>query len=224
MTALELTRQQLDSVHSETLRTGYQARPEVSTIRTEGRDLLVKDYHKGKSLFGRLLGRFLTYREKIAYERLKDLPGIPRYYGMLDPYALILQYVPSKHVRDVDPDQIPADFFYLLSELVENMHSRGIAHGDLHKLDNILIDNRGHPVIVDFTSAIMTGSNPLAALLLPIFCDDDWRGIYKLKKQVAPGLLTEQQWEFLNHHNLGERIFRRIRKPIRSLIKRWSSK
>ncbi len=224
MTVSELTRQQLDSVSSETLRTGHQARPEVSTVRTEGGDLLVKDYHRGKSLFGRLLGRFLTYREKIAYERLKDLPGIPRYYGMLDPYALILQYVPSKHVREVEPNQIPTDFFRLLSELVENLHSRGIAHGDLHKLDNILIDNRGRPVIVDFASAIMTGSNPLAALLLPIFCAEDWRGIYKLKQQVAPGLLTEQQRKFIDHHNLGERIFRRIRKPIRSLIKRWSSK
>jgi len=224
MTASELTRQQLDSLPSKTLRSGYGARPEVRIIRSDSRDLLVKDYHKGKSLFGRLLGRFLTCREKIAYERLKDLPGVPRYCGLLDPYALILEYVPSKHVQDVDPAQISADFFRLLSELVTNLHRRGIAHGDLHKLDNILIDDRGRPVVVDFTSAIMTGSNPLVALVFRILCDEDRRGIYKLKNQVAPHLLSEQQRKFLNHHSLGERIFRRIRDPIRSLIKRWSSK
>jgi len=224
MTASELTRQQLASLPLETLRAGPLARPEVKVVCMEGSDLLIKDYRSGKSLFGRLLGRFLVFREKTAYERLKDLPGTPHYYGRVDPYALILQHVPAERVLDVDPEQIPADFFPLLSELVENLHSRGIAHGDLHKLDNILIDRSGRPVIVDFTSAIMTGSNPLVALLFPILCDDDWRGIYKLKDKVAPELLTEQQRAFLQRRGLGERIYRRIREPIRSAIKRWSSR
>ena len=223
MTASELTRQQLASLPSETLRAGPRARPEVKIVCMEGSDLLIKDYGSGKSLFGRLLGRFLVFREKIAYERLNDLPGIPSYYGTVDPYALILQHVPTERVLDVDHEQIPADFFRLLSELVESLHSRGIAHGDLHKLDNILIDDRGRPVVVDFTSAIMTGSNPLVALVFPIFCDDDWRGVYKLKDKVAPKLLAERERRFLHHRSLGEQIFRRIREPIRSLIKQWSS-
>jgi len=224
MTASELTRQQLASLPSETLRAGPQARPEVKIVRMEDSNLLIKDYGSGKSLFGQLLGRFLVFREKIAYERLNGLPGIPSYYGTVDPYALILQHVPTEPILDVDYEQIPADFFHLLSELVENLHSRGIAHGDLHKLDNILIDDSGRPVIVDFTSAIMTGSNPLVALVFRIFCDDDWRGVYKLKDKVAPELLTEQERKSLQHRSLGEQIFRRTREPIRSLIKRWSSK
>jgi len=139
----------------------------------EGSDLLIKDYGSGKSLFGRLLGRFLVFREKVAYGRLNGLPGIPSYYRTVDLYALILQHVRAEPVLDVDLEQVPADFFRLLSELVENLHGRGVANGALHKLDNILIDNSGRPVIVDFTSAIMTGSNPLVALLFPILCDDD---------------------------------------------------
>ena len=224
MTASELTRQQLASLPSETLRAGPRARPEVKIVCMEGSDLLIKDYGSGKSLFGRLLGRFLVFREKVAYERLNGLPGIPSYYGTVDPYALILQHVRAEPVLDVDREQVPGDFFRLLSELVENLHGRGVAHGDLHNLDNILIDNSGRPVIVDFTSAIMTGSNPLVALVFPSFCDDDWRGVYKLKDKVAPELLTEQERKFLHHRSLGEQIFRRIREPIRSLIKQWSSR
>ncbi len=224
MTVSELTREQLAELPGRMLRAGRRARPEVKTISVGSGEVLIKDYRCGKSLFGRLLGRFLIYREKTAYERLRDLPGIPRYYGTLDPYALILQHVPAEGVLDVDRKQVPADFFRLLSELVENVHNRGIAHGDLHKLDNILIDRSGRPVIVDFTSAIMTGSNPLVALLFPVFCDDDWRGVYKLKDKVAPELLTEQQRAFLQHRSLGERMFRHLREPIRSLIQRWSSR
>ncbi len=67
MTASELTRQQLASLPSETLRAGPRARPEVKIVCMEGSDLLIKDYGSGKSLFGRLLGRFLVFREKIAY-------------------------------------------------------------------------------------------------------------------------------------------------------------
>ncbi len=222
MTAFELTRQQLDNLPSETLRPGPRARPEVKIISTQDSSVLIKDYGSGKSLFGRLLGRFLVFREKMAYRRLNGLPGIPSCYGTVDPYALVLQHIPAERVMDVDHQRISADFFRLLSELVENLHSRGVAHGDLHKLDNILIDDRGRPVVVDFASAIMTGSNPLVAYLFPILCDNDWRGVYKLKDKVAPELLTEQQREFLHHRSLGERIFRYIREPIRSLIKRWS--
>jgi len=209
MTASELTREQLAELPGQMVRAGRRARPEVKTVSIGNSEVLIKDYRSGKSLFGRLLGRFLVFREKTAYQRLRDLPGIPRYYGTLDPYALILQHVPAEGVLEVDRQQVLADFFRLLSEF---------------KLDNILIDRSGRPVIVDFTSAIMTGSNPLVALLFPIFCDDDWRGIYKLKDKVAPELLTEQQRAFLQHRSLGERMFRRIREPVRSVIKRWSSR
>jgi len=192
-------------------------------MQMDGSELLVKDYRKGKSLLGLLLGRFLIFREKLVYGRLHDLPGIAHCYGTVDAYALVLQYIPARRVLQADFKWMPPDFFEALSILVERLHKRGIAHGDLHKLDNILVDSSGQPVIVDFTSVIMIGSNPLVALVFPLMCDDDWRGVCKLKAKVAPALLTEQEREFLGHRSLWERLFRRIRQPIRSLIKRWSA-
>lgn len=218
-----LTRQNLATHTAAVVRVADEARPEVKSVSLDGRDLVVKDYRDGKSPFGRLLGRFLIFREKTAYERLDGLDGIPRYYGTLDAYALILQQVPARPVTEVGAGQIPKDFFPRLSQLVESLHRRGIAHGDLHKLDNILIDEEGRPVILDFTSAIMSGSNPLVVLVFSLLCDDDWRGVYKLKRQVAPDRLTNREQEFLEHRSFCERVFRRVREPFRSAVKRWSS-
>ena len=218
-----LTRQNLADHITDVVRAGGESRPEVKSICVGGSDLVVKDYRSGKSRFGRLLGRFLIWREKTAYERLAGLASVPCYYGTIDPYALVLQHMPARRVLQVAPDEIPPDFFDLLSQLVRSLHRRGLAHADLHKLDNILIDEDGQPVIVDFTSAVMVGSNPLAALLFPILCDDDWRGVYKLKREVAPAQLTDQEREFLERRGLCERIFRRIREPFRVLIRRWST-
>ena len=86
------------------------------------------------------------------------------------------------------------------------------------------MDAQGHPVLVDFTTAIISGSNPMAALLFPVLCDDDWRGVYKLKRTIAPETLTEQEREFLDYRSPCERWFRRWREPVRALIKRWSAK
>ncbi len=218
-----LTRQNLADYATDVVRAGGEARPEVRSVRVGGSELVVKDYRSGKSLFGRLLGRFLIWREKTAYEWLEGLPGVPRYYGTIDPYALVLEHVPARCVLAVAANEIPLDFFDRLAELVSSLHHRGIAHGDLHKLDNILMDENGRPVIVDFTSAVMVGSNPLAALLFPVLCDDDWRGVYKLKREVAPERLTDEEREFLERRSLCERIFRRIREPFRVLIRRWST-
>ncbi len=218
-----LTRQNLADYTTDVVRAGGEVRPEVRSVRVGGSELVVKDYRSGKSLFGRLLGRFLIWREKIAYEWLEGLPGVPHYYGTIDPYALVLQHVPGRHASAVPADQIPVDFFDQLSELVRSLHDRGIAHADLHKLDNILIDENGQPVLVDFTSAVMLGSNPLAALLFPVLCDDDWRGVYKLKREIAPERLTDEERDFLEQRSLYERIFRRIREPFRALIRRWSA-
>ncbi len=218
-----LNRQNLSDYTTEVVRAGRDARPEVKSVSLDGSDLVVKDYRSGKSLFGRLLGRFLVLREKAAYECLDGLRGVPHYYGTLDAYALILQHMPAQRVTEVAPDAVPPGFFELLAEIVDNLHRRGIAHGDLHKLDNILIDENAEPVILDFTSAIMTGSNPLAVLLFSALCEDDWRGVYKLKREIAPEQLTAQEREFLARRSLGERLFRRVREPFRTLIKRWAT-
>ena len=220
---IELTRENLDELTVDIARPGEATRPAVRVVRVNGREFVIKDYAAGGNQFKRLMGRCLVAREKAAYKRLQGVTGIPEYYGTLGAYTLVLQRIAARPVTEVSAEQLGGNFLATLADLVRELHSRGIAHGDLEKHTNILVDQEGQPVLIDFAASIVTGSNPLAVLLFPLLCESDWRGVYKLTKQVAPHLLMRQQEQFLDQRSRIERLFRRCREPVRSLIKRWAN-
>jgi len=216
----QLGRQRLEELTVAVARPGQAARPAVRVVQLNGCELVIKDYATQGSWFKRLLGSFLVAREKAAYQRLEDVEGVPRCYGTLGPCILVLERVAAQPVLAAAPEQLSDDFLEVLTALVTNLHRRGVAHGDLEKLTNILVDQHGQPVLVDFAASIITGSNPLAALLFPLLCDSDWRGVHKLTKHIAPGQFTAEQQQALTKRSWIERLFRRIREPLREFIKR----
>ena len=133
----------------------------------------------------------------------------------------VLQSVEARPVPELRPGELSDDFFAAVSDLVAAMHRRGVAHADL-RLANILVDRQGQPVVIDFAASIMTGSNPIAALLFPLVCDYDWRWVRKLKQRMALHLLSAEERQVLNYRPPMVRLFRRAREPIRRLIKRWA--
>ena len=218
-----LSRQNLAEFTVDIARPGEAGRPLVRVVQINGHELAVKDYAAGSSPFRRLLGRYLLAREKVAYQRLRGVPGVPRYYGVLDSDALALQHIRARRLSEVRGGELPADFFVALADLVGVMHSRGVAHGDL-RAANILVENHGQPVVIDFASSVLTGSNPLSALLFPPLCDNDWHWVRKLKQRITPHLLTAQEARLLGHRRPLEHLFRRWREPVRSMIKRWANR
>jgi tRNA A-37 threonylcarbamoyl transferase component Bud32 len=109
-----------------------------------------------------------------------------------------------------------------MTGLIAQLHGRGMAHGDLEKLDNILITPEGAPALVDFAASIMSGMNPLSALALPYLQENDRRAVYKLKSEMAPDLLTHDEDVKLHTRSGAERAFRRLRRYIRKPVKRLS--
>src|SRR5690606_19785447 len=93
--------------------------------------------------------RWMLRREYEAYRRLEDVPGIPRCYGFYDGRYLVMDAIDGRSLRDAvihDREQ----FFGELFAIVDAMHARGVAHGDLMRKDNILVDRDEHPMLVDF--------------------------------------------------------------------------
>lgn len=218
------SRARIDELTVRVLREAWRARPEVRLIELDGRRAVVKDYALSATLTKRLVGAFLAGREAAALRRAEGIRNIPRVLARPGACALVTEYIRSEQVTNLDEPELDREFFERLTEMVRELHRRGVAHGDLEKLDNILITPAGEPALVDFAAAILAGGNPFAALALPYVQESDFRGIYKLKERCAPDLLAEAEREFLHNRPRAERVFRRLRVYVRNPVKALSDR
>ena len=130
----------------------------------------------------RWLGRALAARERGFMERLRGVPGVPpglgaiRVAGAVAPNAVARTFVPG-HALGAD-ERVDDAFFPSLAATLAEVHRRGVAHVDLHKRENILVDEAGRPQLIDFQISWGLPRNRWAAACLrPLLailqqCDD----------------------------------------------------
>ena len=201
------------------LREGGGSRPEVR-LEESGQGLsVVKDFSSGNG-FCRAVGRYLIWREKIAYQRLDGISGIPKWHGCPNSHAMSTEYFPGEDAASAPVELLTPAFYERLIRLITVMHDRGVAHADLKRLENILVSADSEPALIDFSAAFVSGSNPLTALAFPHLFDDDLRAVYKLKFRRTPWLLTPEEEVFLNHRSMTERAFRFLRDRARVRLQR----
>lgn len=213
-----LTEADMDRLTVRVLRRGLRERPEVRQIRLQGEDAVVKDYGRGGTLVKRLLGIYLVAREAAALRRAAGIPCVPRLLGRPRPWVLAVEYVDAVRITAQPAPQVSEEFVQGLTQIIDQLHERGIAHGDLEKLDNILVTPDGRPAVVDFAAAIMLGLNPLAAVAFPYVSDNDYRAVLKLKSVYAPELLTDEERQQLARRTPVEAAFRGLRTGVRRAI------
>ncbi len=198
----------------EVLRPAEAARPEVRLEDWGGRLVVVKDFRVRATSVKLWIGRYLVRREYAAHERLAGIEGIPAAVPTGDEYVFAHEYVEGTPAPEA-VDQLTPEFFEALYELVHAIHRRAMAHGDLKRLQNILVRPDGSPAVIDLSAAIMSGSNPMAAVLLAYVQDDDLRAVAKLKMRHAPHLLTDAEKRLLQQRSLAEKIWRWARSYLR---------
>jgi serine/threonine protein kinase len=120
--------------------------------------------------------------EHRVYRTLNGINGVPICHGFLNKRYLILEYVdgtPIRHAQIADPDY----FFKAFLQLIQRMHTAGVAHGDLKKKDNTLVVKGRHPCVVDFGVAIIRKKRfaPLNGYLFHLFQRFDTNAWAKLK-------------------------------------------
>ncbi len=136
------------------LSSGGWSKASVVLARDGERCVVVKDFASPRSPLRRRLGRWLLRREWRAYRALEGHPSVPRVVDRLDDWALVLEYRPGTLLSRSLRGQLPAAFLKELRDAVEGMHERGVVHLDLRHRSNILAGEDGHPVLLDFASAI----------------------------------------------------------------------
>ncbi|MFP4208205.1 MAG: hypothetical protein ACLFSC_06055 [Wenzhouxiangella sp.] len=168
---------------------GRSNQGEVRRFRFGDMDLAIKA-PSGRGLLRWLRLQSLR-REYRTYQALQGLAGFARCHGLFGDNYLVLDYIEGTDFRQATlPDR--QAFFDQLLGMIQAMHARGIAHGDLKRKDNLRVTSDGQPVILDLGTAVRrkAAGGALNRRLFAFLCQTDLNAWVKLKygryQDIAP--------------------------------------
>ena len=167
---------------------------------------VVKDFRPRNLIVRNTIGRLLIRREMRALSRLARVPGVPSGAFRLDAHALAYRFVPGVPLSDADLGPRAADFFTRLERLLTEIHAvGGILHLDVRNGRNVLVSERGEPVLLDFQSHLGTAWMP--ASLRRWAERFDLAGVYKHWERRSPESLGEARAGLLAQVNWWRRLW-----------------
>lgn len=187
-------------------RKGSFGKPDLNRVEIGDRKLMVKDVRR-KSFFSRwTLGLWLIQKEWKIYSRLAGIEGIPKVFNQIDRFAFIMEFVPGRAIHR--GESLPPSFFSQLERLLREVHSRGVVHLDLRHKGNILLSEKGEPILIDFNSSFyFKEGGLLRRFLFPILSKVDYGGLLKLKQRISPSSMTPEELLFLKRFNLLRKLW-----------------
>ena len=207
----------------EILRRSSSTRPTIWRIEEKGVRAIVKDFSSNEFFFRNTLGRFLVWREAKAYQKLKNLKGVPALYRIIDGLAMVIQEIPGMDLGKAEKvKELPDGFFDELTKLVDGFHQRGLAHCDLKRAANLLIGDDGNPYVIDWAAAIFRNGYRISpfSLIYKRFVQDDYNAITKRKLCWSPELVTPEEKAIYDHRSGFERSIRAFRDKLREFLQK----
>jgi RIO-like serine/threonine protein kinase len=205
------------------LREPSSTRPALWLVEENGMRAVVKDYSSNRFLYRNIIGRFLLWRERKAYRRLKGLKGIPTCYRVIDGLALVIEEISGRNIEGLENEGgLSEEFFNQLQEVVQKVHSRGLAHCDLKRAPNTLLGHDGRPYLVDWSASISKGEFrffPLN-LIYQRFLQDDLNAITKMKLRHCPQSVSPEEARRYFHRSKTEERIRSVRDKLRNWLQR----
>jgi len=162
------------------LNRGSRANPDVLLVRHAGRLLVVKDFAPRGAWVRRWLGPWISARELRAWRALTGHAAVPRLLGRIDRLAFAVEYRPGQSLFAAHRQPLAEGFLGELAQALAEMHRRGVVHLDLRNRTNVLCDESGRPVLIDFGSALVFEPGSFGARwLLPVLAALDRRALRK---------------------------------------------
>lgn len=202
----------------------------ATAIYQNEQEKIICKFNRHEPIFGlpmQWLGNWLARRENYVLELFKDIPNIPNPCGIIWSEGEILKNV-SAHVylegtplRNY-PKQVNDDFFPCLQKIIEKFHALDLAYVDLNKLENILVDPEGKPILIDFQICFILakrwpGNSRFARSLLHSLQKSDLFYLYKHYTNFRPDLFSEKEILKFKKRPLFLRLYRCWQIPLRTL-------
>jgi hypothetical protein len=197
--AAPFTREEFDRAEARLLHGGRWGNADISLFRKGGEEWVVKDFRHCPVGVRHTWGICMAGRELSALRALSGIPGFPEDAFRLDRYAIAYRFVPGNEIGQADPGLLTPGFFESLESLVERMHGRHVAHLDIRTGGNVLVTERGTPLILDFQSHVNLSGLP--GFLRRILVAVDRAGVYKHWSTRAPGTMGEEREAHLRRMN-----------------------
>lgn len=218
---LAVIRQHATATH----RKAHGSRPDVLQITIADNEAVLKDYTYSDTWFRRLLAPLLVMREVRSLKQLDGVAGVPQLYHVYNRYAFLVQSVNGIAASQMKKNTLDNDFFDRMNTVLDDVHEKGVTHCDLRSAGNTLITADHQPWLVDFVASIHQSSrwNILGRWIFEQFVDADYGAVLKLKKRLAPDLLTLDELEKIEHphsavENFGRKMGRSVRFVTRNLF------
>lgn len=196
----------------------------ATAIYSDGRRRVVCKFNRVQPILFipmKWLGRRLAKRERTMYERLADLPNVPAgcrtvtSYGQEWPNAAAHDYVEGHALRW--DDRVDDQFFETLFATLREIHRRDIAYVDMNKWENIIVDEQGAPVLIDFQISVALNSRGPLGWLLKILQKSDIYHLQKHARRIRPDLYADQPIElpwWIKAHRCIANPFRKARRKL----------
>jgi RIO-like serine/threonine protein kinase len=200
------TRAQFEQNPGAVLSRGRWANAVLTVHRHGGERWVVKDFRPRAFIVRNTIGRLLIRREMRALRRLAGIAGVPGGAFRLDAHALAYRFAPGVPLAEAELGRRAADFFGRLERLLNEVHAAGgILHLDVRNARNVLVSERGEPLLLDFQSHVATGWMPVG--LRRWGERFDLAGVYKHWERRSPETLGEARAELLARVNWWRRLW-----------------
>jgi hypothetical protein len=169
------------------------------------------------------LGRRMARHEMHLLKSLADLKGVPKLAGRVTVDGHRLGNAVARDYIEGHPlgnrEDVNQSFFPALEALLRAMHSRKIAYVDLHKRENILVNEAGEPFLIDFQISVAWPRRLAAGPVFTLFRRSDEYHLMKHWARSRPeqcgfdnvALRKRIPW-MIRAHRLVARPFREIRR------------
>jgi len=166
------------------------------------------------------LGKNLCNYETENLRRLQGIAQVPKLLSTYGNTGFIYEYIEGCSLDE--SKNLPDDFFDHLLELLNRIHSLGIAYLDMNKRGNIIVGEDGRAFLIDFQIALYMNKNPsfgksFAQYFWNCSKKADLYHLFKHKRKLKPQLLNPEEKNISHSKNKLISLHRSLTRPFRKL-------